>query len=148
MLFENHIDFFAPALDLERLSEAMLNPVPEEPKTSEAQSSFLWLLAHFIALRKAKSLQKRYLLGLKTLYLLLCLSSKLIRDRFTGPSSRGTRSDQQSAVPGRERLPPYVFECLEGLIDKDEIARLLDQLTLYVPMLMVRTSTANLFQES
>ncbi|KAK1827684.1 hypothetical protein QBC39DRAFT_167566 [Podospora conica] len=128
-LFENHIDKFAPEINLELLSEAMLDPPPQEPKTPEAQSAFLWLLAHFIALRKAKPQQTLYLLGLKTVYRLLCTSSNLIRERFSRSSSRGTSSDPESVERNRERLAPYVSGCLESLIDQNEIASLLDELT-------------------
>lgn len=107
----------------------MLDPAPEEPKTPEAQSAFLWLLAHFIALRKAKPQQKLYLLGLKTVYVLLCTSSNLIGERFSGSSSRGASSEQDSVERNRERLAPYVSRCLESLIDQKEIASLLDELT-------------------
>ncbi|KAK0640874.1 hypothetical protein B0T16DRAFT_336075 [Cercophora newfieldiana] len=126
--FQDSIGAFAESVDMDLLSESVAASTPEEPKTPESQSAFLWLLAHFIVLHKAKRLQTLHSRYLRTLYLLLCISSNQIREYFvpsSQPSSRGGKGDDIA----QEILPPYVSESLVSLNDKDEISGLLERFT-------------------
>lgn len=126
--FQQDAATFAADIDMERLSESIIGSISKESKTPGMQTAFLWLLAHFIDLHRAKrlrALQPRYI---NTLYLLLCVSSQQIRERF-GSGSRGSRSDRSLDSSAQEVLPPYVVQNLDLLINKDEISELLKRFT-------------------
>jgi len=126
--FQDNIGSFADSVDMDLLSNAITVSSPEEPKTPESQSAFLWLLAHFIALHKAKKLQTLHSRYLRTLYLLLCISSNQIREYFVS-GSRGSSGDREADDIAQEILPPYVSDSLISLNEKDEISGLLERFT-------------------
>ncbi|KAK0628869.1 hypothetical protein B0T17DRAFT_523943 [Bombardia bombarda] len=128
-LFECNLDSFAAGVDTNRLSESLLAAAPEEPKTAESQAALLWLLAHFIALQRAKKQQALNSLFPKALYLLLSLSANQIRAGFSAPDSRGLTETQEVEEVSHQALAPYVSKQLASLIDKGEISGLLDKLT-------------------
>lgn len=126
-LFEANVGQIAPDVDIDRLAEAITSPAPEEPKTPESQLRFLWLLAHFVDLHKASKQHALHLRYLRTLHLLLCISSTMIRDYFVS-SSRSSGDDE--ADDARGLLPPYISKRLMSLNKKQEISGLLERFTL------------------
>ncbi|KAK5652764.1 hypothetical protein OQA88_9617 [Cercophora sp. LCS_1] len=124
VLFEHNITSFVSEIDIDRLSEAVFSSKTKDPKLPERQTSSLWLLAHFIALQKARKLQTVDSRHLKTLYFLLCASSSQIRDLFSrdGPKSGVDREKGAD-------LPSYISTHLTSLVEKDEISSLLERFT-------------------
>ncbi|KAK0707438.1 hypothetical protein B0H67DRAFT_311243 [Lasiosphaeris hirsuta] len=128
LLFEQNIGSFVEDIDLDHLSSSLLAAPPKDPKTPEAQSAVLWLLAHFVSLHKSKETSESHPQYLKTLYSLLCVTSDQIRAGFAPPDSRGSGERELDEAP-EQNLPPYVSNSLATLIDKDEISGLLERFT-------------------
>lgn len=95
---------------------------------NESQPGDLWLLAYFIALRKAKTQREKPDTYAVALNQLLSLSSSQIRANF---SARSGNSNESKAP--QETLPPYISHELASLTDKDEIFEILQQLIRCVP---------------
>lgn len=129
LLFEQNIGSFVEDIDLDRLSKSLLAAPPKDPKTPESQSAVLWLLAHFVSLHKSKKVLESHPQYLKSLYLLLCVTSDQIRAGFATPDSRGPGETRDLDEAPKQNLPPYVSDGLSTLIDKDEISGLLKRFT-------------------
>ncbi|KAK0617058.1 hypothetical protein B0T14DRAFT_589417 [Immersiella caudata] len=125
--FEDHVGLFADTVDMGLLSGSIIASASSEPKTPEPQSASLWLLAHFIALHRAKKLQALHPQYLRALYLLLCISSHRIREYFVS-GSRASIGEEADDI-AQEILPPYVSKSLLSLNGKDEISGLLERFT-------------------
>ncbi|KAK0709499.1 hypothetical protein B0T26DRAFT_408047 [Lasiosphaeria miniovina] len=130
VLFEADVGSFVADVDTDCLSESLLNNPPAEPKTPKSYLTILWLLAHLVALQKAKRQHTWNPKFLKALYLLLSLSSTRIRAGSRAPDSRGSRETRKPEDMFHNALPPYILNKLSSLIDKDEISSLLDMFTL------------------
>ncbi|KAK3332145.1 hypothetical protein B0T19DRAFT_96051 [Cercophora scortea] len=126
---ECNTEYFSAELDIDRLAESILAAAPAEPGTPEAQDALLWLLAHFIALKKAKKQHKAHSLYPKALYLLLSILAKPIRARFTACDPRGAGDDGEFEQDPQQALPAYVSSQLASLVDKGEISDLLEKFT-------------------
>jgi ubiquitin-protein ligase E3 C len=129
LMFESNVTSFATEVDIDRLSELILATVPGESKTSKSEIAILWLLAHFIALQKAKKQHSLHSLRLKALYLLLTLSSNEIRTAFAPSDMRSSSETQEIEDLSSQGLPPYVSRELSSLVDKGEISGLLAKFT-------------------
>jgi ubiquitin-protein ligase E3 C len=124
VIFERNVGAFAADVDTDRLSETLLAAAPGEPKTADSLNALLWLLAHFIALQRARPRQTLHLHYLRALHLLLSALTNQLRVHFS--VSGDVRDAEEEAL---EAVPPYVAEQAVSLIDKEGITELLEKLT-------------------
>lgn len=119
------LDFFASNVDMASLSTAI---VQRTSQRTEPNPGDLWLLAYFIALKKARTRKEEPGTYAVALNQLLSLSSGRIRASFTAQSISSNESNVSQAT-----LPSYISGELASLTDKDEIFELLQQLIRCVP---------------
>ncbi|KAK3945634.1 hypothetical protein QBC46DRAFT_302822 [Diplogelasinospora grovesii] len=124
VVFERNVGAFAADVDTDRLSETLLAAAPGEPKTADSLNALLWLLAHFIALQRARQRQTLHLHYLRALHLLLSALTNQLRVHFS--VSGDVRDAEEEAL---EAVPPYVAEQAVSLIDKEGITELLEKIT-------------------
>lgn len=127
-VFEENIHNFANDIDITKVSHAVetyhigrrMDGLPRDD-----QEKRLWLLAHFIALMRAKPGESVHSTELQALYDQLSEASSQIRVSFA-PLGEGASGESHDA------LPRYVRDELGSLVDSDGISDLLARFTSYV----------------
>lgn len=132
-VFEEKVDLISPYIDILRLSEVLIKMLPGPSGAKLTQGQRLWLLAHFISLKRTHRQGLFHPLSLKALSIQLSALSTPISSVFNVEVS-----------DKRPRIPPYVHMELGMLVDKDEISRLLQEFTSYVKQ-RSSSSQLNLF---
>ncbi len=130
-LFEGKLAMFSQAIDMEALSSAALSILSSGPSEQKTQDELLWLLSHFVALRRSQPEGRRSSIELKALYALLSIVSGEIRLRF--PFRRFSQAQdegQASAAQQQDLIPPFIAKEIASLVDQHEISQLLDKFTL------------------
>ncbi|KAJ9151176.1 HECT-domain-containing protein [Pleurostoma richardsiae] len=124
-LFEEDPAFFAGYVRMDSLSKVILEAFSDSAISSRSKDDLLWLLAHFIALEKARRGEVGNPLYLSALYTQLSNLAEELRNRpirhASTPETGGDVADTS--------LPPYVAGALESLVDKNEMTDILDQFT-------------------
>lgn len=123
-VFEKNIHVFSHGIDIAKLSEAVVAYSPGSGSAVTGQDNGLWLLAHFVALLKAKG-GSLHSINLKALYIQLSALSSQIRIGFASSGEEATTESQNS-------LPQYVHDQLSSLVRKEGVSDLLERFTLYV----------------
>jgi ubiquitin-protein ligase E3 C len=124
-VFEQNVQKFANNIDIERLSEAVVTYQSGNANPSNGQDKGLWLLAHFVALLRAKPGGSLHSVNLKALYLQLSALSSQIRLGFN-------RGGEEAPTEDQDTIPRYVHDEISSLVRKEGITDLLERFTLYV----------------
>lgn len=113
---------FSNSIDIAKLSEAVVSYNPGTVSVVTGQDNGLWLLAHFIALLRAKG-GSLHSINLKALYIQLSALSGQIRIGFAS-------AGEEVAAESQNSIPQYVHEQLSSLVRKEGISDLLERFTL------------------
>ncbi|KAK4189371.1 hypothetical protein QBC35DRAFT_145670 [Podospora australis] len=125
-LFESNIALFFPHIDTDRLADSLGDGNPDGSRSAERKEDLLWLLAHLVALQRAKQQGSTQLRPPKALYSLVAALSTEIRAAYSTTEPRGSTEDEVVA----QGLPPYVSNQLASLTDRVAISGLLERLAL------------------
>ena len=137
--FEEHITVFAGHVDTRQLSTAIVNGYSSGTAATRTKDDLLWLLAHFIALERAKGGVSQNSLYLNALYAQLSALHGELRDR---PIAQVSKEATLKSADAEDQLPPFVAEAIRSLVDKDEISDLLEKFTTYVICLVCLSITS------
>ncbi len=129
IIFEKRTEAFVADIDLDMLSESLIDTPDFDAKAAGSESGRLWLLAHLIGIQRAKIGESLHLLYLKALYTHLSTLSTRVRDGTKAHSAKVTSGKEQAALASFY-LPPYVLTQLRSLPDAVEVENLLDKFTL------------------
>jgi ubiquitin-protein ligase E3 C len=115
------VQLFSEDMDMGQLSEAVITYHPHGSAVT-GEDNGLWLIAHFIALLRAKggSLHSSYL---RALYIQLSALASQIRICFASPG-------EAAATESENSLPSYVHDQLSSLVRKEGLSDLLKRFTL------------------
>ncbi|KAL1841883.1 hypothetical protein VTJ49DRAFT_6482 [Mycothermus thermophilus] len=126
-LFESNIGAFAADIDVDQLSSSIAAGSNVRFIAAASPSRLMWLLAHFIALQKAKKQVALHAKSLKALYTLLSTLSTPIRAAFSAPNLKASDETETLEEPSQPALAPYISDQLSSLTNRDEISGLLGQ---------------------
>ena len=116
----------ADSIDLDRLSNHILDLSHALPKHKPI--AILWLIAYYVAIKRAKGQEGSRLLLIKTLESLFPLCSAQIRAAFDVARPKESEYFEESEQDGSNVLPPFVRQQLQSLVDKGAIQDLLSAL--------------------
>lgn len=125
-LFETNVPAFANNVDVDKVSAAIVEAYTTGWASSQTAEAQLWLLAHFIALGNGKqdaSLGSSYL---NAMYIQLSSLHTDLKKHHIGQGPI-TPSDGLDEPP--KRLPPFIEQAIESLVERDEISRVLEMFT-------------------
>lgn len=125
-LFEANVSSFTKAVNVDKVSAAIIEAYTTGWASSQPADDRLWLLAHFIALGNGKqgvSIGSSYL---NAIYIQLSsLQSALKKHHIgQGPTSATDASDEP-----QKRLPPFIEKAIQSLVERDEVSQVLERFT-------------------
>jgi ubiquitin-protein ligase E3 C len=124
-LFESNVGAFAERIDMEMVSVSIVEAYAAGWASKQQAETRLWLLAHFIALGNAtrdSSLGPSYL---HALYIQLSSLHIELKKYQVGHAAT-------DSATSKKRLPPFIEQAIQSLVEKDEITHVLERFTRWV----------------
>lgn len=121
-LFEGNVGAFAERIDIEKVSAGIVEAYTAGWASTQQTDARLWLLAHFIALGNAT---RDSALGSSYLHALYIQLSSLHLDLKKYHIGHATTDPAIS----KKRLPPFIENAIQSLVEKDEITHVLERFT-------------------
>lgn len=121
-LFEGNVGAFAERIDIEKVSAGIVEAYAVGWASTQQTDARLWLLAHFIALGNAtrdSALGSSYL---HALYIQLSSLHLELKKYHIGHATA-------DSTLAKKRLPPFIEEAIQSLVEKDEITHVLERFT-------------------
>jgi len=134
VFLERDTGAFAAEIDVDRLAEAIASGVSTQRGKTNPEKDMLWLLAHYIAIRRASKRGDGMTASIRVLYTLLSRVSTRVRNGLGRPSSAADAPARKSKASSSD-LTPYVAEQVKSLADAEGISDLSAMVASYVPPL-------------